>query len=112
VTIHGASNSSILGGNANVTIVDPKAIVLSEEAGNAAVTINGSGDVLAGNNLNDTLTAAGVAGSISGGTGTNAFFDLGANDTISAQGKSDDLRRSGQRDDPALGRCDECAFAW
>ena len=66
-------------------------IVLSEEAGNAAVTINGSGDVLAGNNQNDTLTAAGVAGSISGGTGTNLFLDLGANDTISAQGQSDTI---------------------
>jgi Ca2+-binding RTX toxin-like protein len=91
VTIHGAANSTILGGNTHVTIIDPALIVLPEGAGNAAVTINGSGDVLAGNNQNDTLTAAGVAGSISGGTGTNVFFDLGANDTISAQGQSDTI---------------------
>jgi Ca2+-binding RTX toxin-like protein len=91
VTIHGASDSSIWGGNANVTIVDPAVIALGEEAGNAVVTINGSNDVLAGNNLNDTLTAAGVAGSIAGGTGTNLFVDLGANDTISAQGTSDTI---------------------
>ena len=90
MTIHGAANSSILGGN-EVTIVDPDVIVLTEEAGNAVVTINGIGDVLAGNNQNDTLTAAGVAGSISGGTGTNLFLDLGANDTISAQGQSDTI---------------------
>ena len=91
VTIHGASNSSILGGNAHVTIVDPSLIVLGEEAGNAAVTINGIGDVLVGNNQDDTLTAAGLAGSISGGTGRNLFRDLGANDTISAQGNSDTI---------------------
>ena len=91
VTIHGAPNSTILGGNAKVTIVDPALIVLSEKAGNAAVTINGTGDVLVGNNQNDTLTAAGVAGSISGGTGTNVFIDLGSNDTISAQGKNDTI---------------------
>ena len=91
VTIHGAANSTILGGNAHVTIVDPDLIVLGEEAGNAAVTINGIGDVLVGNNQNDTLTAAGLAGSIAGGTGTNLFRDLGANDTISAQGQSDTI---------------------
>ena len=91
VTIHGAANSTILGGNAHVTIVDPDLIVLGEEAGNAAVTINGIGDVLAGNNLDDTLTAAGFQGSIAGGTGRNLFRDLGANDTISAQGTSDTI---------------------
>ena len=91
MTIHGAANSTILGGNAHVTIVDPDLIVLGEEAGNAAVTINGIGDVLVGNNLDDTLTAAGLAGSIAGGTGTNLFRDLGANDTISAQGQSDTI---------------------
>ena len=32
-----------------------------------------------------------LAGSISGGTGTNLFRDLGANDTISAQGNSDTI---------------------
>ena len=47
-------------------------------SGNATATINGIGDVLAGNNLNDTLTAAGFKGSIAGGTGTNLFRDLGA----------------------------------
>ena len=89
VTIHGAANSTILGGN--VSIVDPALIVLPEEAGNAVVTISGIGDVVAGNNQNDTLTAAGFAGSISGGTGTNLFFDLGSNDTISAQGNNDTI---------------------
>ena len=88
VTIHGAANSTILGGNA---IVDPALIVEPEEAGNVVVTISGAGDVVAGNNQNDTLTAAGVGGSISGGTGTNVFFDLGSNDTISAQGNNDTI---------------------
>ena len=91
VTIHGAPNATILGGLANVTIIDPAAIVLSEQNGNATATISGTSDVLVGNNQKDTLTASGVAGSISGGTGTNVFIDLGSNDTISAQGKNDTI---------------------
>ncbi len=91
VTIHGSPNTSILGGLANVTIIDPADIVLSEQNGNSQATITGVGDKLVGNNQNDTLTAAGVAGSISGGIGTNVFIDLGSNDTISAQGNNDTI---------------------
>jgi RTX calcium-binding nonapeptide repeat (4 copies) len=88
VAIHGTANSTILGGN---SIVDAAVVVLPEGAGNAAVIINGFGEVVAGNNQNDTLTAAGFAGSIAGGTGTNLFRDLGANDIISAQGSKDTI---------------------
>ncbi len=91
VTIHGSPNISVWGGLNTDTITDPAAIVLSETAENAAVTVSGTGDVLAGNNFNDTLTASGNAASVAGGTGTNVFFALGANDTVSAQGKSDTL---------------------
>ncbi len=91
VTIHGAPNATILGGLAKVTIIDPADIVLSEQNGNATAIISGTGDVLVGNNQSDTLTASGVAGSISGGTGTNVFIDLGSQDTISAQGKNDTI---------------------
>jgi Ca2+-binding RTX toxin-like protein len=91
VTIHGSQNTSIWGGLNTDTIIDPSAIVLSESAGNAAVTVTGTGDVVAGNNHNDTLTAAGNAQSIAGGTGSNLFFSLGSNDTIFAAGKADTL---------------------
>jgi hypothetical protein len=85
VTIHGAPNATILGGLAKVTIIDPADIVLSEQNGNATAIISGTGDVLVGNNQSDTLTASGVAGSISGGTGTNVFIDLGSQDTSTAR---------------------------
>jgi Ca2+-binding RTX toxin-like protein len=96
VTIHGAPNSTVLGGNPNVTIVNSAAIALDEAAINASVTLNGAGDVLAGNNNNDTLTAAGVAESISGGaTGSNLLIATGSNDTISAHGHFDTIRGGG-----------------
>jgi Ca2+-binding RTX toxin-like protein len=92
VTVHGSPNTSVWGGlNTDTIVIDPSAIVLSESAGNAAVTVTGTGDVVAGNNHNDTLTAAGNAQSIAGGTGSNLFFSLGSNDTISAAGHGDTL---------------------
>jgi hypothetical protein len=91
VTINGSPNITVWGGLNTEKITDPAAIVLSETAGDTAVTVSGAGDVLAGNNHNDTLTASGNAASVAGGTGTNVFFALGSNDTVSAQGNSDTL---------------------
>ena len=91
VTIHGSPNMTVWGGLNTDTIVDPAAIALSETAGDAVVTVSGTGDILAGNNANDTLTASGNGASIAGGFGTNALFALGSNDTVSAQGTSDTL---------------------
>ncbi len=91
VTIFGSPNTSVWGGGSQVTIVDAATVTLSEGAGNAVVMVSGAGDLLAGNNLNDTLTAAGNTESIAGGTGTNLLIASGANDTISAQGMNDTL---------------------
>jgi Ca2+-binding RTX toxin-like protein len=91
VMIHGTPNMSVWGGAGPLTIIDPAAIAIGEGAGDAVATISGTGDVLAGNNQNDTLTAYGVAESIAGGTGSNMLLAFGANDTISAQGKADTL---------------------
>jgi Ca2+-binding RTX toxin-like protein len=92
VTVHGSANTTVWGGlNTDTIVIDPSAIVLSESAGDAAVTVTGTGDVVAGNNHNDTLTAAGNAQSIAGGTGSNLFFSLGSNNTISAAGHGDTL---------------------
>ena len=91
VTIHGSPNMTVWGGLNTDTIVDPAAIVLSETAGDSVVTLSVTGDILAGNNANDTLTATGNGASIAGGFGTNALFALGSNDTVSAQGTSDTL---------------------
>ena len=96
MTVFGAPNSTIVGGNANVTIIDPALITLSEEAGDAVVILTGARDVLAGNNENDTLTAQGAAESISGGTGTNTFFALGQNDIIVSHGQNDTISARGQ----------------
>src|SRR4051812_48204079 len=75
LTITGGPNTTIFGGaGGGVTVNDPAAIVLAEEAGNASATVSGNGDVLAGNNLNDTLTAAGANESVAGGTGNNLIF--------------------------------------
>ena len=86
VTIFGSPNTSIWGGGSQVTIVDPAVTALSEGAGNAVVTLTGAGDILAGNNQDDTITAAGNAESISAGTGNNLLFVSGSHDTVSAQG--------------------------
>ena len=43
VTIHGSPNMSVWGGLNTDTIIDPAAIVLSESAGDAVVTVSGTG---------------------------------------------------------------------
>ena len=91
VTIFGSPNTSVWGGASQVTIVDAAITTLSEGAGNVAATLTGAGEVLAGNNQSDTLTAAGKAETISAGAGANLLIASGANDTISAQGTNDTL---------------------
>ena len=101
VTIFGSPNTSIWGGGSHVTIVDPSTTVLSEGAGDAVATLTGAGDVLAGNNQNDTLLAAGTAESIAAGTGTNSLFASGTNDLhLCARHKRHALRWFGRRDIP------------
>ena len=90
VTINGAANTSIWGGAGKLTIVDPAMSTIAEEAGSATVTATGDGEIVAGNNFSDHLTAAGNNESIVGGTGTgNLFLAMGTNDTISANGTND-----------------------
>lgn len=93
VTIFGSPNTSVWGGGSQVTIVDAAMTTLSEGAGNAVATLSGAGDVLAGNDQKDTVTAAGNAESLAGGAGTNLLIASGANDTISAE----ESRRSSLR---------------
>ncbi len=84
VTIHGGPNASIWGGLGPTTLSDPALITIAESAGAVPVTITGTGDLVAGNNANDTIIGLGNNATIQSGTGNNVLSVGGANNFILA----------------------------
>ena len=103
VTIHGSPNMSVWGGLNTDTIIDPAAIVFSEFAGDAAVTVSGIGDVVAGNNHNNTIAAAGANDTISAGAGNNVLSSTGAANVIFAGPGIANITSSGDGSQIGLG---------
>jgi Ca2+-binding RTX toxin-like protein len=98
VTIHGAPNTTIWGGAGPVTIDDPRRITIAEGAGDASATVTGTGDLIAGNNFSDTISASGSNITIQAGTGSNSLSASGSSDLVVSGSGSDTIMVSGAND--------------
>jgi Ca2+-binding RTX toxin-like protein len=100
VTIVGGPNTTVWGGGAQVTIVDPATTTVAESAGNATVTLTAAdvGAVVAGNNQNDTLSAGGANDTIFAGTGNNLLSASATGDVLVGNTGSNTFNVSGTSD--------------
>ena len=101
ITIHGSPNTTVLGGSADITIIDPSNLVVgdvnaSTPGGNDTLILTSadSKSSATGNDGNDTIVAAGSEDTITSGTGKNVLSSTGSTNVINSFG-TDSIVSSG-----------------